>query len=283
MPRTSSSQRLTYVARRVILSPLSAAIWIGAILISARTGWSPIPIGAAIALQGAALLMRLNDKTYLARLLADQDADETSFSDTEVEERLGAMDFETRQRIRYIIQLQKEIAREARSSDVQDYARSELDRIATRLPVLVNQAIRIASRKQQLGRYLHHVDDRALQAYAANLKTRIEATADPVARKQYEQALKAREAELATYQAIAQASGRIDSQLENVEATFASWKARVIRLKTVDIGDVSAFSEGLVQELETLGSEIDLLDTSVMEALTPEQPAIVEIGTGAKL
>jgi len=84
------------------------------------------------------------------------------------------------------------------------------------------------------------------------------------------EALRAREAELATYRAIAQAAGRIDSQLENVEATFANWKAKVIRLKTVDTGSVASFSEGLVQELDTLGSEIETLDAAVSEALAPD-------------
>jgi len=139
--------------------------------------------------------------------------------------------------------------------------------------------MRIATRKQQLTKYLNHVDDRALRSYAENLRRRVEATADPVTRKQYEQALKARETELGSYGAIAQASGRIDSQLENVEATFASWKAKVIRLKTVDIGNVASYSEGLVQELDSLGREIELLDTSVTEALAPDATVLVGQGT----
>src|SRR5262249_18783670 len=104
----------------------------------------------------------------------------------------------------------------------------------------------------------------------------IEATTDPVTKSQYEQALKAREAELQTYQAISQATGRIDSQLENVEATFASWKAKVIRIKTADVASAASVSQGLYQELGALSSEIDLLDNSVKEALSKEEPATLQ-------
>lgn len=283
MTSVSTGRRLAYVARRVLFSPLSAAIWVAAVVASAAFQWSWIPIAGAVGLEAFLLNRRLHDEEYLRRILRDQEESAQALSDTEIEERLSAMDFETRQRLRYIIQLQKEIAQEARADDVQPYARGELERIASRLPTLVQQAIRLATRKQQLMRYLHHVDDRALEAYAENLRQRIAATTDPVAKKQYEQALKAREAELGTYRAIAQASGRIDSQLENVEATFASWKAKVIRLKTVDIGNVASFSEGLVSELDSLGSEIELLDSSVTEALAPESTASVTTGAGGSL
>jgi hypothetical protein len=88
-----------------------------------------------------------------------------------------------------------------------------------------------------------------------------------VQKAQYEQALRAREAELQTYQSISQAVARIDSQLENIEATFASSKAQVIRIKTAEVGAASAASQSLYQELDALSSEINLLDKSVSEAL----------------
>ncbi|MBM3494764.1 MAG: hypothetical protein FJX72_10690 [Armatimonadetes bacterium] len=268
----TTGHRFIYVARRVLTSPVSILVWLGSVAASATLDWSPIPIAAAVGVQAALLVWRLNDTGYLTQLFADREQRVSTMADTEIEASLEQMDFETRQRIRYVVQLQKEIGREARAGDVEPYARAEFDRIASRLPGLVQQAIRIASRKQHLAKYLQHVDERALGAYADNLRSRIEATSDPVSRAQYEQALKARETELGTYRAIAQASGRIDSQLENVEATFASWKAKVIRLKTVDIGNVASFSEGLVNELDSLGREIELLDSSVIEALSPEQP-----------
>jgi len=281
MAQMTTGRRFLYVVRRVVFSVESGFLWGAGVLGSAYFHWNPLPIAAALVLEVLLIHRRLHDEDYLRRVLREGEDAVAPLSDSAIEEHLAAMDFETRQRLRYVIQLQKEIMQEATADDVQPYTRQELERIAARLPGLVQQAIRIASRKQQLARYLQHVDERALQAYADNLRARIEQTDDPVARQQYEQALKAREAELATYRAIAQASARIDSQLENVEATFASWKARVIRLKTVDIGNVASFSEGLVQELDTLGTQIELLDSSVTEALAPEGTVTVGVSAGS--
>jgi hypothetical protein len=213
----------------------------------------------------------LHNEDYLRKLFLERTEREETLTEQQIETMLERMDFETRQRIRYILQLQKEMAREARADDVESYSRQDLERIAGKLSPLVQQALRLAERKQKLSRYLQNVDERALKNYCNNVRQRIASTTDPVQKVQYEQALKAREAELQTYQAIAQASGRIDSQLENVEATFASWKAKVIRIKTADVNSAQSVSEGLYQELDYLSSEIDLLDNSVSEALSGDE------------
>lgn len=272
MQELSTTGKFWYVARHVLRSPLSLALWAAGGVVSLVTGWWLYLLLAAIA-QGALLLRRLHDEEYLRRIFLERQEREEQITEQEVEELLERMDFETRQRVRYVLQLQKEIVREARAPDVQEYARRDMDRIASQMPALVRRAVSLATRKQQLARYLHHVDERALRSYCANLRQRIDGTTDSVARAQYEQALKAREAELNTYQAITQATARIDSQLENVEATFASWKAKVLRIKTVDMSAAASVSEGLYRELETLNSDIDLLDTSVTEALAAEEPA----------
>jgi hypothetical protein len=275
MSDLTSAGRFRYVAKAVLRSPLSVGIIVAGAAMSLAAGnawWAPMVLGA-----GAwfwLLFSRLHNEEYLRKLFAELQARENDLSEEQVETALEGMDFETRQRIRYIVQLQKEIMREARADDVADYARRDLDRLASQLAPVVKRSVRIATRKQQLVKYLHNVDERALANYATNLRQRIEATQDPVARSQYEHALKAREAELQTYQAISQAAGRIDSQLESVEATFASWKAKVIRIKTVDVSGASMVTQGLDQELAGLNSDIDLLEGSVTEALSAEDQAM---------
>jgi hypothetical protein len=275
MSDLTSSGRFRYVAKAVLRSPLSVAIIAAGAVISLATPnvwWAPMALGAGTWFW--LLFSKLHDEEYLRKLFAERQARENDLSEEQVEAALEGMDFETRQRIRYIVQLQKEIIREARADDVADYARRDLDSLAAQLAPVVKRSVRIATRKQQLVKYLHNVDERALTNYAANLRQRIEATQDPVARSQYEHALTAREAELQTYQAISQAAGRIDSQLESVEATFASWKAKVIRIKTVDVSGASMVTQGLDQELAGLNSDIDLLEGSVTEALSAEDQAV---------
>lgn len=262
------------------MSVPAAAIWVvGAATALAVPHLWWIVLSAAIALYLLLLNRRLHDEDFLRRIFAQKDDKEQVFTDQQMEDALEGMDFETRQRIRYILQLQKEIQREARCDDAENYTGGSLDRIASQLAPLVRRAVRLASRKQQLGKYLHNVDDHALSTYCTNLEQRIAATTDPVARTQYEQALKARKAEAETYQAIAQAAGRIDSQLESVEATFASWKAKVIRIKTADVSSAAAVSEGLYQELAGLNADIDLLEGSVTEALSSDEEMALKQGS----
>jgi hypothetical protein len=220
----------------------------------------------------------LRDEAYLQRIFSARRDRQEMLTEREIEELLERMDFESRQRMRYILQLQKEMAQESRGPDIEEYARKDLDRISDRLAPLVQQALRLAERRQKLTRYLHNVDERALKNYVNAVRQKIESTTDPVQKAQYEQALRAREAELETYQSITQAVARIDSQLENVEATFASWKAKVIRIKTAEVGMASAASESLYNELDTLSTEINTLDTSVTEALSVEEPATLQQG-----
>lgn len=271
----STSERFWYVARKVLTSPFSLTLWaVGGVVsfyLAFHTGLWWLPLLLTGAGQVGLLYRRLHDEEYLRRLFAARQEREETLTEQQAEALLEKMDFETRQRIRYILQLQKEIAREARADDVEPYSRRELEMIVARLSPLVQSAVRHATRKQQLTKYLHNVDDRALKNYCNNLRQRIESTTDSVAKAQYEQALRAREAELQTYQVIAQAAARIDSQLENIEATFASGKAKVIRIKTADVASAASVSERLYQELDALTAEIDLLDNSVNEALAVEE------------
>lgn len=262
----STLEKLWYVIKDVLKSPFSLAIWaVGGVVSYYGQSW--LPLFVAVVGQLGLLYKRLHDEEYLRRLFAAREEREANLTEQQIEAQLEKMDFETRQRIRYILQLHKEIAREARADDVQSYARRDLERVASQLTPLVQRAVRMATRKQQLAKYLNNVDERALMNYCNNLRQRIENTTDPVTRAQYEQALKAREAAQETYRAIGQASARIDSQLENVEATLESWKAKVIRIKTADVAGAASVSEGLYQEIESLSSDIDLLDSSVSEAL----------------
>jgi hypothetical protein len=278
----STSERFLYVLKQVLRSPASLAVWALALIAMLRLApLGPpglLPLGIAFVVQGALLFRALRDENYLQRIFSARRDREESLTEHQIEEILERMDFETRQRLRYILQLQKEMAQEARGPDVESYARKDLDRISDRLAPLVKQALKLAERRQKLTRYLHNVDERALRNYCNTVRQKIETTTDPVQKAQFEQALVAREAELQTYQAISQAVARIDSQLENVEATFASWKAKVIRIKTAEIGAASAVSEGLYHELDALSTEINTLDSSVSEALSEEAPATLGQG-----
>ena len=277
MPANNTSERFVVVFKDVLRKPLTLAIFVGG-GVAALLTQSIWPMGISLVAEAGYLFSSLNNEAYLKRLFRAKQEKETRLDEHEIEAMLEKMDFETRQRLRYILQLYKEMNREARSDEVEEFTQQELDRITGKLGPLIQQALRLGERKQKLAKYLQNVDQRSLSSYVSGVKAKIAKTTDQVQKDQYKKALEARESELATYQGIEQASGRIDSQLENVEATFASWKAKVIRIKTADMTSAASVSAGLYQELETLSSEIDLLDNSVSEALSSE-PAPLSVST----
>ncbi|MCL5284075.1 MAG: hypothetical protein M1330_05155 [Armatimonadetes bacterium] len=226
-------------------------------------------IGVAV-LESLIVIYCLRLEGFLGGSIHPSKSDQTKLTDAQVEASLENMDFETRQRIRYIIQLEREVISECTAKDVADYASSDLTTLAGQLSPLLTRAIQLAQKRKQLQRYLDNVDDHALLSYCHSLEDRIAKATDPVARSQLDQALKARQQEMETYQSIAQAVGRIDGQLENIEATMASWKAKIIRIKTAELASSTSVGQDLHQELSNLSSEVDMLDRSVREALEEE-------------
>jgi hypothetical protein len=262
-----SSDRLLLVLKKSLLSLPS----VGLLAISCLASWLMhawwLGLFLAILEETAWVFYRLNDQRFLDTLFSAPNGVQEELTDRQAEEILEEMDFDTRQRLRYLFQLQRELSAEISGKDVPSYARQDLNRIAAQLPGLMDRAVQIGKRRKSLLKYTGDTDERSLQRYCDGLRQKIGAEKDSVTREQYEQALKARETELQTWRGITQAINRIDGQYENLEATLASWKAKVIRIKTADEAGASTVSEGLNMELENLNSSIDMLDASVQEVL----------------
>ena len=142
MRELSTTQRLLLVAKSVLTSPVSLALWaLGGAHCLFGQWWGLLP--AAI-VSGGLIARALSDDDHLRRIFSQRYEREDRESEKRLEEYLERMDFETRQRIRYILQIRKEMAREARSPDVESYARKDLDRIASQLNPLVEQAVKLA-------------------------------------------------------------------------------------------------------------------------------------------
>src|SRR5262249_9794467 len=143
--------------KKVLTSPVSLALWaVGGVISwflfrnNGDTMRAAVPLFLAACAQPALLFAKLRDEEYLKRIFQQRTEREETFTDAQVESLLEQMDFETRQRLRYILQLQKEVAREARGADVASYAKQDLERVASQLAPLVQRAVKIATRKQQL-------------------------------------------------------------------------------------------------------------------------------------
>lgn len=266
MQDTSPSGKLRFVCLKILRGPESWGIWVAAGLAAGllASGW---PLAVALAGQAAVFLWRLRDDRFLRTALGEWTERQEARAEEGIRALLDEMDAETRQRVQVALKIRQEIAREARADDVPSYARADLQNLAHALLPLVDRVARIARRLRQLQAHLSQVDERELVRYCESLRRRIEATTDPVTRAQYEEALHSREAELQTYRSIAQASARIASQLENLEAALASWRAKVVRVKVLDDAASVDLGAGLQSEVARLSGDIDLVDRSVSEAL----------------
>lgn len=259
-----SSPVVWYVVRRTLQTPI--ALTFGGILLVGLLALSPVLLVIGGGGLAGYIAWRIRDKKFVECLRLQRQQELEAKVEGRIETEAQSFDYETRQRVRYILQLRREVAQECRAEDVPGYVAEELARVSAQLMALVERAVEVAEKKRQISRYLSQIDDAALKRYVGELRRRIEETEDPITRGQYEQALAAREAELASFRAIKQASARIDGQLENVEATLSSWKAQVLRLKSTD-ETAASFGEDLRTELSRLRGEIDVLDASVAEAL----------------
>ncbi len=267
MRDSSPSRKLRFVCSRILRAPESWGVWIAAATASATlVSWWPLAAGMLA--QAGVFAWRFRDDRFLHRAIAEWTEQEEARTEEQIRELYAGMDYDSRQRVQYALKMRQEIAREARADDVPSYARQDLERLADELLPLVSRVAQVARRNKQLSGYLGQVDERELVRYCEGLRKRIAATADPVARTQYEEALRSREAELTTYRAIAQASARIASQLENVEAALAAWRAKVLRVKALDDTSPSSIGTDLQSEVARLSGDIDLVDRSVSEALS---------------
>src|SRR5688500_9090926 len=111
----STSERFLYVLKQVIRSPASLAVWLaaGAATVLGYNIWSAFPLVAAIVVQAMLVFRTLHNEEQLQRICSARRDREENLTEQQVETILERMDFETRQRMRYILQLQKEMAQEA--------------------------------------------------------------------------------------------------------------------------------------------------------------------------
>lgn len=132
---------------------------------------------------------------------------------------------------------------------------------------LLDQCLRLASKRHALVTYLQETQTLALQTQAVRLEEQWERCRDDVARQLYEQALRQKRSELENYSAIQAAVARIDGQLAAVECSFGNLLGRVVRLKSADATHGGVARDQLCRDLEELTAGIRALEESVNETL----------------
>jgi hypothetical protein len=180
--------------------------------------------------------------------------------------RVEELDVESRVRMKTIIKLQNEIAEDVTNSPVDEHTVGLADTLK-QTEYLVGRALALAQQKRELHRYLQKTDESAIVSRIQHLETRLEAETDSARRSEIELALQAKRRELQDYRAIEDAGARIMDQLESIECAFSGLRARLVRIKSTDIGEWMSANEELKVELGGLNTSVDTLEQSINEAL----------------
>jgi DNA repair exonuclease SbcCD ATPase subunit len=259
-------QSIKLVAKNVLRKPATFAIVVGSTALSLMVG-DPWPLAAGGAVEAGIFLYYLNNENNLRQALREEHQRIRDKETEALEDVLNSLDPESRYRIRNIMQLQREITQEAEDPEVARYAEGTLQTSVAQVNSLADQAIRLAQKKRELQRYLDKNEEKSIARYIEDLQQKLESATDPVTQSQYQQALAAKTHELEDSRAINQAAKRLEGQLETIECSFSGLKARIVRLKSAEITQLTTAWEQMGQELQTLSTDMDTLEKSVNEAL----------------
>ncbi|MHB9038576.1 MAG: hypothetical protein ACYC64_18145 [Armatimonadota bacterium] len=211
-------------------------------------------------------ISKLQDEEFI-RAAIREDAGKRHAHDTITRTfRIEELDVESRVRMKTIVKLQNEIAEDVANSPIDEHA-AGLTETVEQTETLVDRALAMAQQKRELQRFLLKTDDKSIEARIHSLENKLEAENDSARRSETEISLAAKRQELEDYRAIEQAGARIMDQLESIECSLASLRARLVRIKSTDIKEWVSANEELKVELGTLNTSVDTLEESIREAL----------------
>lgn len=268
MPQ-STWHNFILVAKRVLKAPLSLAVLFGGLFFAlvehGLTGG--LIMAGAVAVVAVYLISKLHNESYIRdtiREYHDQHRrDDLQWRIFRIEE----LDVESRVKMKNIVKLQNEIAEDVENSPIDEISAglaSTVDETAR----LADRGLEIAQKHRELQRYLNKTDDTAIQARITALETEINNEQDHVRKTDLDKSLAAKKAELNDYRAIQQASARVLDQLDSIECSFASLRAKLVRIKSTDIAEWVAANEELKKELGGLNTSVETVEQSIDEVLT---------------
>jgi|GEM_PF-1547121 len=257
------------VVRRALRAPLPLSVLVGAVLFAvADHGFAGgLAMAAAVVFDIIYALIRLNDENFVRSALREaheqQRRDELQKRTFRIEE----LDVDSRLKMKTIIKLQNEIQ--------EDVENSPIDGVAAGLAVtveqtqeLVDRGLAMAQKRRDLLRYLSKTDESTIVTRIDALKAKLTDEQDLARKSELELSINAKQQELDDYYAINHAAARVLDQLDSIECSFSSLRARLVRIKSTDIAEWTAANTELQTELSGLNTAVDALEQSVNEALT---------------
>ncbi len=263
-------RNLGIVLRRVLRTPFAlSALGLGVLwaMLMHNSIWGVLGLGAALAAVAAYAAAKLQDETFIREAVRESRQHERQYDSRRLEFRLEQLDVESRVRMKATLRLQQEIAEEVESSPIDEVAVGLADTVR-QTEALVERGLELAQKRRDLLRYLNRTDDGAIRSRISSLEARLEHENNPTRKAEIETALAATRQELDDYTAIESAAARILSELDSIEYSFSSLRARLVRIKSSDLQEWVSANTELQTELGGLNTAVDSLERSINEALS---------------
>lgn len=163
---------------------------------------------------------------------------------------------------------QQEVQRSAAQAD--PALKRLLNGVVNQTDELVNQAHDLATKGQAIESYLATINYRQLQDQIDRLDTQVANTRDPYTIQQLQETRQAMVDRQNNAQALETYIGRINAQLQNIDANIDNVLAETVRLRTADAVSANSASNQVAERLRDLNADMDafqkVLDTALSTA-----------------
>lgn len=240
-----------------------------ALLLHDLTG--AVILGGSLALVVFYVLAKLRNEDFIRTAIRDESDSRRRDALQRRTFQIESLDAESRLKMKAIVKLHNEIAGDIENLPASVLSAGLADTIDLTQHV-VDRALEMAQKKRDLQRYLSKTDEHDIQARIQTLQEKLRNEPDSTAKLENENSLASKQRELADYAAIKQSASLIIDQLDTIESSFASLRAKLVRIQSTDIAEWTSANDQVKTELSTLNTSVDVLEQSVNEALSTQLP-----------
>jgi hypothetical protein len=245
--------------QRAFLSPTSLGLAAAALVLATQpVTWAPAGLLAGLDLVWVFLQVR--NPAYIRQVADERHRDQWRESLARAEELQRVLDPATGAVLANLIAAQERLL--ALSTEAQALVPSR-----SQAANLLAHCLQLVEKRLQLEGFLNESRAADLQREADELRARVDATEDPLAKQLFEQALGQKQAETQNLEAIQHAVARIDGQLAAVDATFDNLVGNIVRLRTTAATAEAPDEQYVLQELDHLTQGVAAVEASLTDML----------------
>ena len=258
------------VLKRALMMPLPISLLaVGALWLALLHGnvWGFLGLIASIAGATVCTVLKLQDEKFIHESVRLAHERERHIDTNQMVFRMEELDIESRVKMKAIVRLQNEIAEDVENSPIDAVATGMADTI-TQTEELVERSLAMSQKRRELLRFLSKTEKSGIDARIHSLRGKLDTETDPARKTEIGVSIQAKEQELKDYLAIEESADRVLTQLDSIECSFESLRARLVRIKSGKVAEWTAARQELQTELTGLNTAVDSIEQSISEALS---------------